>query len=72
MLIGISVFGVLAARVAAFFVEANEAEASEDDQTGKKLDEILARLDRLERELQRRPRLEMNRPDADTAAPGPG
>ena len=72
MLIGISVFGVLTARVVAFFVEAHEVEANEEDQTGKKLDEILARLDRLERELQRRPRLEMYRPDADTAAPGPG
>jgi voltage-gated potassium channel len=51
MLIGISVFGVLTARVAAIFVEANE----DEDQHGKKLDEVLARLDRLERELHARP-----------------
>ena len=51
MLIGISVFGVLTARVAALFVEANE----DDDEHGKKLDEVLARLDRLERELAARP-----------------
>jgi voltage-gated potassium channel len=50
MLVGISVFGVLTARVAALFVEANEA-----DDHGKKLDEILARLDRLERDLAARP-----------------
>ena len=51
MLIGISVFGVLTARVAALFVEANE----DDDEHGKKLDEVLTRLDRLERELASRP-----------------
>lgn len=49
MLIGISVFGVLTARVAALFVE-----ASEEDQHGKKLDEVLARLERLERAVRRR------------------
>jgi voltage-gated potassium channel len=48
MLVGISVFGVVTARVAAFFVEANE-----DDHTGAKLDEVLVRLERLERELRR-------------------
>jgi voltage-gated potassium channel len=47
MLIGISVFGLLTARVAALFVEANE-----EDLHGRKLDEVLARLDRLERQLQ--------------------
>jgi voltage-gated potassium channel len=47
MLIGISVFGVLTARVAALFVEAKE-----DDAHGRKLDEVLARLERLERQLQ--------------------
>ena len=50
MLVGISVFGVLTARVAAFFVEARE-----DDHHGKKLDEVLARLERLEREVRQRP-----------------
>jgi voltage-gated potassium channel len=59
MLIGISVFGVLTARVAAIFVEANE----EEDRHGKKLDEVLARLERLERELRTRP------PAQDQAAP---
>jgi voltage-gated potassium channel len=48
MLVGISVFGVITARVAAFFVE-----ASEGDHIGEKLDDVLARLERLERELQR-------------------
>jgi voltage-gated potassium channel len=48
MLVGISVFGVVTARVAAFFVEANE-----EDHTGAKLDEVLVRLERLERELRR-------------------
>jgi voltage-gated potassium channel len=51
MLIGISVFGVLTARVAAIFVEAN----AEEDQHARKLDEVLARLDRLEHELRARP-----------------
>jgi voltage-gated potassium channel len=46
MLIGISMFGLLTARIAAFFVE-----ASEEDTSSKKLDEVLARLERLEREL---------------------
>ena len=50
MLIGISVFGVLTARVAALFVE-----ASDEDHHSKKLDDVLARLDRLERELASRP-----------------
>jgi voltage-gated potassium channel len=50
MLIGISVFGLLTARVAAIFVEANE-----EDNNGKKLDEVLARLERLEQQLHRRP-----------------
>ena len=50
MLIGISMFGVLTARVAALFVE-----ASEEDHIARKLDEVLARLDRLERELAARP-----------------
>jgi voltage-gated potassium channel len=50
MLVGISVFGVLTARVAALFVEANE-----EDHNSKKLDEVLARLERLERELHSRP-----------------
>jgi voltage-gated potassium channel len=49
MLIGISVFGVLTARVAALFVE-----ASDEDQHGKKLDEVLARLERLEQEVRQR------------------
>lgn len=50
MLIGISVFGVLTARVAALFVEAKE----ESDPHSQKLDEVLARLERLERELAQR------------------
>jgi voltage-gated potassium channel len=49
MLVGISVFGLLTARVAALFVQANE-----EDEAGQKLDEILARLERLERALQYR------------------
>jgi voltage-gated potassium channel len=47
MLVGISVFGLLTARVAALFVEANE-----EDLHGRKLDEVLERLDRLERQIQ--------------------
>jgi len=50
MLIGISVFGVLTARVAALFVQANE-----EDHHGRKLDEVLARLERLEQEVRQRP-----------------
>ena len=50
MLIGISMFGVLTARVAALFVE-----ASEENHIARKLAEVLARLDRLEREFQSRP-----------------
>ena len=49
MLIGITMFGVLTARAAAIFVEADE-----EDHQGKKLDEILARLARLEQELRER------------------
>lgn len=49
MLVGISVFGLLTARVAAIFVE-----ASEDDHQGRKLDEVLARLERLEQALGQR------------------
>lgn len=47
MLVGISVFGLLTARVAAIFVEAQE-----EDHNGRKLDEVLARLASLEQELQ--------------------
>jgi voltage-gated potassium channel len=50
MLVGISVFGVLTARVAAFFVEARD-----EDHHGKKLDEVLARLERLELEVRQCP-----------------
>ncbi len=46
MMIGISVFGLITARVAAIFVEANE-----EDHVGRKLDEVLARLERLETAL---------------------
>ena len=46
MLVGISVFGVLTARLAAFFVE---AEAAERDGVEARLDEILERLERIER-----------------------
>jgi voltage-gated potassium channel len=61
MLIGISVFGVLTARVAALFVEANE-----EDDHGKKLDEVLARLERLERELRQH-----TEPAPDPSPPAP-
>jgi hypothetical protein len=44
--VGISVFGLLTARVAAIFVEAQE-----EDHNGRKLDEVLARLESLEQEL---------------------
>jgi len=47
MLVGISVFGLLTARVAAFFVE-----VTEESHTGRKLDDIAARLERLEALLQ--------------------
>jgi voltage-gated potassium channel len=46
MLVGISVFGLLTARVAAIFVE-----ATEDDHVGRKLDDIVARMERLEQTL---------------------
>ena len=52
MLMGISLFGVLTARIAAFFVESDEEETEIP-----KLDEILRRLDRIEQqnlEFQRR------------------
>ncbi|MCC7370351.1 MAG: potassium channel family protein [Chloroflexi bacterium] len=48
MLVGISVFGLLTARVAAFFVQENEHEV---DHHGQKLDEVLTRLERLEAAL---------------------
>lgn len=60
MLVGISVFGVLTARVAALFVEANE-----EDRHGQKLDEVLGRLERLERQLQQRGTTETLRDEAD-------
>lgn len=47
MLVGISVFGLLTARVAAFFVESEDRGGADG-----KLDEILARLDRIERHYQ--------------------
>jgi voltage-gated potassium channel len=68
MLIGISVFGVLTARVAAIFVEANE----DEDRHGKKLDEVLARLERLERELRTRPVPEQPAPPLPRAGEGVG
>jgi voltage-gated potassium channel len=49
MLVGISLFGLLTARVSAFFLS---AEASDD----QKLNAILERLDRIERQLQDLPR----------------
>jgi voltage-gated potassium channel len=45
MLIGIGLFGLLAASLAAFFVE-------QDEEHDKRLDEILERLDRMERRQQ--------------------
>ena len=59
MLVGISVFGLLTARVAAIFVEAQE-----EDHNGRKLDEVLARLESLEQELRQQRQQE-------TSAPGP-
>lgn len=60
MLVGISVFGLLTARVAAFFVESEDR----GDADGK-LDEILARLDRIERHYQlREPRVPAPEPGA--------
>ena len=50
MMVGIALFGVLTAGVAAYFVESSETE----DESSDKLDEILARLDTLERRLKER------------------
>ncbi len=49
MLVGISLFGLLTARVAAFFVESEERPSRE------RHEEILQRLDRLESRLLDRP-----------------
>ncbi len=57
MLTGISLFGVLAARVAAFFVK-EDTRADEDP----KLDELLARLDQIEAQLTRQERQARTRP----------
>lgn len=54
MLVGISVFGLLTARVAAIFVETSEVHGHEHA-NAQKLDDVLARLDRLERLLAARP-----------------
>lgn len=51
MLVGISVFGLLTARVAAIFVESSEAA---DGHQIQKLDDVLARLERLEHLLNSR------------------
>ncbi|MDP8922010.1 MAG: potassium channel family protein [Chloroflexota bacterium] len=64
MLVGISVFGLLTARVAAFFVAPAESDARND--ADDKLDEILARLERIERNR----RLEDRRNSTDSSAPG--
>jgi voltage-gated potassium channel len=56
MLVGISVFGLLTARVAALFVQENE-----EDHHGRKLDEVLARLERLERQLRQQHASEVRR-----------
>ncbi len=56
-LVGISLFGLLTARVAAFLVEEEERRAD-----GAKLDELLQRVRRLEERLQA---------DRDGAGPGP-
>ncbi len=60
MLVGISVFGLLTARVAALFVQENE-----EDQNGRKLDEVLARLERLEQQLQQQNATEVRRAGAE-------
>jgi voltage-gated potassium channel len=52
MVIGISLFGVLTAGVAAYLVE-SASEAEEDEQS-QKLDEILRRLEAIERSLEQR------------------
>lgn len=55
MLVGISVFGLLTARVAAIFIEETEAQAGSPDEVhAQKLDDVLARLERLEQLLARR------------------
>jgi voltage-gated potassium channel len=48
MLTGISLFGVLAARIAAFFVEEEQRETQDP-----RLDAIVERLDRIEQQLAR-------------------
>jgi hypothetical protein len=59
MLGGIAFFGVITAKVAAFFVHEDQ-NPGVNSATERKLDEILARLDRLEREVasQQAPRLD--------------
>ena len=67
MLVGISVFGLLTARVAALFVEATEAESGHAEQ---KLDDVLARLERLEHLLaSRQPAAEVPAPPAPSTVP---
>jgi voltage-gated potassium channel len=65
MLVGISVFGLLTARVAAIFVE-----ASEEDHHGRKLDEVLARLERLEAAVRNGDLIAQ--PSGDVTSPRPG
>ena len=66
MLVGISVFGLLTARVAAIFIEAQE-----EDHHGRKLDEVLARLESLEQEL-RQQRTPTQQDDAPLPRTGEG
>jgi len=52
MVVGISLFGVLTAGVAAYLVES--ATEEDEDEQSQKLDEILRRLEALERSLEQR------------------
>jgi voltage-gated potassium channel len=52
MVVGISLFGVLTAGIAAYLVES--ATEVEEDEQSQKLDEILRRLETLERSLEKR------------------
>jgi len=72
MLVGISVFGLVTARVAALFVESEGRDAADAsrDEIEAKLDEILARLARIERDRPRADGPERPSPSADTPRAG--
>ena len=61
MLVGISMFGLLTARVAAVFVESDEEEQGSKD---PRIAEILRRLERIERSLAREPGASVHDDDA--------